>query len=220
MPLQGYEWIPNLRNAGSPYADRNYYNYRSVILLHMTVGMGLSKSYVSGHNVPPHLWVNPYTKDKWQTVELDRAAFALYQPQFGYHWTNKHTYLLQTEIVGVPVVSEATYTDEQCKWIGEQCVAPQAAWLKSIGEPVDLNSVRYHENTGGSASEYWGGRMAEGEMADFNGLMAHIDAWANDHWDCSAERTDRMAWYARAALGNGGPVAPKRYKTTRRSLEI
>lgn len=216
--LPGYEPIAHGRNGTSHYAGRDYYNYRPIILLHMTVGMGLSKSYVAGHKAPPHLWINPYTGHKWQTIECEYAALALYQPQFGYHWVNKHTYLLQTEIVGVPVVSQATYTEAQCKWIGEECVAPQAQWLASIGESVDLNQVRYHTNTSGSASEYWHGRMSEDEMADYNGIMGHIDAWGNDHWDCSAERMDWIAYYARQVF----QPRPKVYRriTALRSAEI
>lgn len=199
--VPGYLWTPNARNAGNEYAPASYYPYKPIILLHMIVGMNLSQSYVSGHSVPPHLWGNPYNGDKFQTVELDRAAFALYQPQFGYHWTNKHAYLLQTELVGVPVVSEATYTDQQCKWIGENVIAPQVRWLNAHGLTIDLTQFRYHANTSGSASEFWSGRMSEQEMADFNGVMAHIDAWGNDHWDCSSEHIGLMINYAIAMLG-------------------
>jgi hypothetical protein len=204
--LAGYGWTSNPRNDGNPYAGQDYYPYRPVILLHQTVSMGLSQSYVSTHSVPPHLWANPYTGDRWQTVELDRAAYALYQPQYGYHWTNKHDYMLQTEIVGVPVVSQPTYTPTQDRWIGEQIIAPQAAWLRARGLPIDLNSVRYHADTSGSASDTWPGRFSEQDMADYNGICCHIDAWANDHWDCSAERTYDWARYAREALNDGGDV--------------
>ncbi len=89
--LPGYSVIDHYRNGTSNYASRNYYNYRPIILLHMTVGKSLSSGYVAGHNVPPHWWINPYNETLWQTIEPEYAAFALYQPQFGYHWTNKHT---------------------------------------------------------------------------------------------------------------------------------
>lgn len=220
--LDGYERVPNARAEGSAYADRSYYPYQSIILLHMTVSYGASRSYISGHNVPPHGWANPYNGDLFQTVRLDRAAYALYQPQYGYHWTNKHTYLLQTELVGVPQVSVATYSDDQCRWIAQHVVVPQAEWLASIGEPVDLTQVRYHTNTSGSASEYWSGRLSEQEMADYHGLMCHIDAWGNDHWDCSAERVDLIARYARELLGTVPPAAvdsSSRRRKVLRSME-
>lgn len=199
--LPGYIWISNSRNGGGAYATDG----PSSILLHMTVSMGVSAGYIAGHPYPPHLWANPYNGDRFQTVTLDRSAFALYQPDFGNSWTNRKGYTLQTECVGVPEVSVATWTDAQCKWLGEQVVAPQATWLASVGRPVNLNQVRYHSETGGSASEYWPGRMSEGEWDAFNGLLAHIDVPYNDHWDCSAERLDRIAAYARAATGVVGP---------------
>lgn len=195
--LPGYQWVTNPRNGGGTYATDG----PSSILLHMTVSKTISASYISTHQYPPHLWANPYNGDRFQTVSLDRSAFALYQPSWDVQsWTNKKGYTLQTELVGVPEVSVATYTDAQCKWIGEQVVAPQAAWLASIGKPVNLTQVRYHPNTSSSASEFWSGRMSEDEWDAFNGLCAHIDVPYNDHWDCSAERLDRIAEYARAAL--------------------
>lgn len=202
--LPGYVWTSNPRNAGNPYAGQDYYGYAPVILLHQTVSYGLSQSYVSTHPVPPQLWANPYTGDRWQTIGLDRAALALYQPSYGYHWTNKHDHMLQTELVGYPVVSQATYNDAQNRWIGENVIAPQAAWLRARGLPIDLTAVRYHADTSGSASEYWAGRFSEQEMADYNGICCHIDAWGNDHWDCSAELTYEWARYAREALGDDG----------------
>jgi hypothetical protein len=203
--LPGYTWISNSRNGGGEYMTPG----PSSILLHMTVSMGVSAGYIAGHPYPPHLWANPYNGDRFQTVTLDRSAFALYQPDYGNSWTNRKGYTLQTECVGVPEVSIATWTDAQCKWLGEQVVAPQATWLASVGRPVNLDQVRYHQETGGSASEYWAGRMSEGEWDAFNGLLAHIDVPYNDHWDCSAERLDVIAAYARAAIGQGpGPKPP------------
>src|SRR5215207_1314537 len=208
--LPGYTWIENARRGNSEYASRDYYNYRPIILLHMTVGLNLGSGYVAGHTVPPHFWINPYNGSKWQTQHPELAAKALYQPQFGYHWTNKHTYLLQTEIVGIPEVNVKTYTDAHCKWIGEESIAPQAAWLSSIGEFVDLNNVAQVHDSSGSASEHWWGRWSEQEMADFCGVGQHIRVWGNDHWDCSIEDLDRMAYYARQVFN----PTKKKYRRT------
>jgi len=199
--LPGYDIVDTGRYSN--YAGQNYYPYKPIILLHMTVGMGLSRSYVAGHTVPPHLWYNVYNGDKFQTAPLDMAARALYQPQYGYHWTNKHDYLLQTELVGIPVVNQRTYNDEHCRLIAENVIVPQVLWLRENGLDVDLNSIIQIENSSGSASEYWHGRGSEQEMADFNGIAQHIWVWGNDHWDCSVERLDLMAQYAREILGQG-----------------
>lgn len=201
--IPGFTWVTNARNGGGTYATAG----PSSILLHMTVSSGISASYIAVHPYPPHFWANPYTGERWQTISPDRSAFALYQPDYGNSWTNKKGYTLQTEVVGVPVVNQATYTDNQCRWIGEQVVAPQAVWLASIGRPVDLTKVRYHTNSSGSASESWSGRMSETEWDAWDGLVAHIDVPYNDHWDCSVERLDLIAAYAYAALGKA-PVPP------------
>lgn len=206
--LPGFQWVDNPRSDGGTYATDG----PSCILLHMTVSMGISAGYIASHPYPPQFWANPYTGERWQTISPDRSAFALYQANEGISWTNKKGYTLQTELVGVPVVNEATYTDKQCQWIGEQVVAPQAAWLASIGRPVDLNQVRYHTDSSGSASEYWSGRMGDGaEWDSFNGLCAHIDCPQNDHWDCSVEKLDLIAAYARAATGEEEFLSAEQY---------
>lgn len=203
--LPGFKWVNNPRNGGSTYATSG----PSSILLHMTVSRGISESYIGIHPYPPHLWANPYTGERWQTVGLDRGAFALYQPDYGNSWTNRKGYTLQTELVGVPVVNQTTYTDAQLHWIAEQVVVPQALYLASIGKPVDLTQFAYHTNSSGSAGESWPGRMGEDEWDAFHGLLAHIDVPYNDHWDCSVERLDLIAAYARAAMGGTKPPLDK-----------
>jgi len=178
------------------------------IMCHMTVGMALSASYVSGHRVPPQLWVNPYTRDKWQTGSLHRPGKALYQPQFGNSWTNRHGYTIQIEIVGVPVVNQTTYTDAQLKWLGEEVLAPIMRWFTANGIPYDRNAVRVVTDSSGSASEYWHGRMSDAESSATGGIVQHILEWGNDHWDCSVERLDVALNYALAALGDTPPPPP------------
>jgi len=170
--------------------------------------MGLSASYAQGHPYPPQSWANPYTGDKWQSIELDRAALALYQPSYTNSYLNRNWYCSQTELVGVPEVSAPTYSDQQNKWIGENVIAPIWQAFQSVGINVDLNNVRYHADTGGSASEYWPGRMSDDEYFHYNGILCHIDAVGNDHWDCSAENTIAWANYAKAFLGQGPGPGP------------
>jgi hypothetical protein len=129
---------------------------------------------------------------------------ALYQPSYTNSYLNKNWYCSQTELVGVPVVNQKTYSDEQCKWIGENVIAPIWQAFASVGVNVNLDNVKYHSDSSGSASEYWHGRMGDDEWWGFNGICCHIDAVGNDHWDCSVEDTIAMANYAKAFLGQGG----------------
>jgi hypothetical protein len=195
--LPGYTWIQNPRSSGGEYATSG----PSTIMLHMTVSTGLSASYVAGHPYPPHCWANPRTGDKWQTVPLDRSAYALYQAPWGEVWTNREGYTIQTELVGVPQVNVEYYSDADLRWIAANVVVPQARWLASVGRPVNLNVVKYHTDSSGSASENWHGRMSEAEWENYNGICSHIDIPYNDHWDCSVERLDLIARYARELMG-------------------
>lgn len=202
--LPGFGWIDNAAGlSATGYATAG----PSMICLHMTVSMALSASYVGRHPYPPHCWANPYTGDRWQTVDLNLAAKALYQDPWA-AWANRHGWCIQTELVGVPVVDQATYTDAQLRWIAEGVVVPQARYLASIGRPVDLSQVAYHASSGGSASVDWPGRMTNAQWDGFNGLCAHIDVPGNDHWDCSVERLDVIARYARDILGTSPTPTP------------
>jgi hypothetical protein len=199
--LEGYQWISNPSNAGNPWIGFGYYNYPPVIVLHQTVGLSLSASYVSGHSVPPHLWYNPYNDVGFQTIPLTRAAKALYQPQYGYHYTNRSNNCFQVEIVGIPSIDAPSYNEAQNKRIGERVIAPLVRWIRNNGLSIDLNNVLSHTNTSGAASEYWPGRMSEQQWADFNGVCCHVDIWGNDHWDCGANNIVNWVRYAKLALG-------------------
>lgn len=201
LRVPGYTWIGSNTTSGNSYVNNGQ---QPKILLHMTVSYGLSMSYAQNHAYPPQTWANPYTGDKWQSIELDRAGSALYQPPYSDSYLNKNWYCSQTELVGYPEVNVETYSDGQCKWIGENVIAPIWQAFASHGVTVDLNNVRYHADSSGSASEYWHGRMGDAEFFNFNGILCHIDAFGNDHWDCSVERIDKMAQYAKTFLGQGG----------------
>lgn len=205
LRVPGYSWIGSSTTGGNSYVNNGQ---KPKILLHMTVSYSLSMGYAQSHPYPPQTWANPYNGDKWQSIELDRAGLALYQPPYTNSYLNRNWYISQTELVGYPEVNVRTYSDQQCKWIGESVIAPIWQAFQSHGINVDLNNVKYHSNSSGSASEYWAGRMSDDEWWNFNGICCHIDAVGNDHWDCSVEDTLAMAKYARAFLGQGGGVVP------------
>lgn len=205
--LPGFEWVPNAWNGGNSYATDG----PARIMCHMTVGTSISASYIAGHRFPPQLWVNPYNGRRYQTIPLTRAGLALYQPQWGSAdaWTNRHGYTIQIEIVGIPVVNQQTYTEEQNKWIGENAIRPVIDWFRAMGIPFDTGLIRQVENSSGSASSSWHGRMSERESVETGGTVQHIVEWENDHWDCSVERLDRWVAYALGATpGTPPPVTP------------
>jgi hypothetical protein len=205
LRIPGYSWIGSW-TSGNSYVNNGQ---QPKILLHMTVSSGLSMSYAQGHPYPPQSWANVYTGDKWQSIEMDRAGMALYQPSYTNSYLNKNWFCSQTELVGVPVVNQRTYSDQQCKWIGENVIAPIWQAFHSVGVDVNLNNVKYHTDSSGSANEYWAGRMSDEEWWNWNGVCCHIDAVGNDHWDCSVEDIIGMVNYAKAFLGQGGGTTPQ-----------
>lgn len=205
LRIPGYTWIGSW-TSGNDYVNNGQ---QPKILLHMTVSTSLSMGYAQGHPYPPQSWANPYTGDKWQSIELDRAGMALYQPPYNLSWMNKNWYCSQTELVGYPEVNTVTYTEDQSKWIGENVIAPIWQAFQSVGVNVNLDNYRYHTDSSGSASEYWGNRMGDEEFFNFNGVLCHIDAFGNDHWDCSVERVDKWVAYAKQFLGQGGGGTPQ-----------
>jgi peptidoglycan hydrolase-like protein with peptidoglycan-binding domain len=207
LRIPGYQWIGSNTTSGNDYVDNGQ---QPKILLHMTVSTSLSMGYAQSHKYPPQSWASPYTGDRWQSIELDRAGLALYQPPYNLSWMNKNWFCSQTELVGYPVVNQVTYTEDQSRWIGENVIAPIWQALQSVGVNVNLDNYRYHTDSSGSASEYWGGRMGDEEYFNFNGVLCHIDAFGNDHWDCSVERVDKWVAYAKQFLGQGGgvPITP------------
>jgi len=204
LRIPGYQWIGSW-TSGNSYVNNGQ---QPKIVLHMTVSMGLSMSYAQGHSYPPQSWANPFSGDKWQSLELDRAGMALYQPSYTNSYLNKNWFASQTELVGVPEVNVRTYSEGQVKWIGENVIAPIWQAFQSVGVNVNLDNVSYHNDSSGSASEYWPGRMSDNEWFGFNGVLCHIDAVGNDHWDCSVEDIKGMANYAKAFLGQGGGTTP------------
>lgn len=200
--LPGFEQIHNPNVATYGYATDG----PARIMNHMTVSHGISPGYIASHRVPPQLWANVYDGRRYQTGSLLRPGKALYQPQWGSpdSWTNRHGWTIQIEHIGVPEVNVKTYTDAQDRWIGEQVIRPVIQWFRDMGIPYDETAFRIHDDTSGSARASWHGRMSMEETIRTGGMVAHIDEWENDHWDCSVERLNMWLSYA---LG-GGVVLP------------
>lgn len=68
------------------------------LVLHTTETSGNVRATAETHKNPPHLWVDPKTRERFQTISLDRSAYALSHPS-GKVETN-HMHAIQIEIVG------------------------------------------------------------------------------------------------------------------------
>src|SRR5688572_27138339 len=126
--LPGYTRVDNARGAGGTYAT-DFHPYPWRICLHTIEGRGFGN--VAGHPYPPHTWYNPATRERLQTVPLDRAAFALYQANEAPHYTNKAR-ALQVELVGY-AEEAGDWPDEYLRNIARDVVAPLCQWVAQYG---------------------------------------------------------------------------------------
>ena len=69
-----------------------------------------------------------------------------------------------------------------------------STWTTTDTTPTELVLP---QNTG---ADEWAMRSSY----NFNGVLSHIDAFGNDHWDVSVERVDKWCAYAKQWLGQGG----------------
>jgi hypothetical protein len=194
-------WIPvmNPRSGGGTYAT-DYYGYPYRIILHTMESRGMGNP--ATHQYPPHLWYNPATREKVQTVPLDRAGFALYQGGDAPHYTNKAR-ALQVELVGY-AEEAGSWPDQYLVNIAQDVVAPLCQWVASQGGRINLGNVPLPGAIPNSAREDAPQRFDPQVWADFDGLAAHRHVpMGDDHWDTGALDLRRIARYAAELLGSG-----------------
>lgn len=205
--LAGWEWLANARNGGGTYATDFYpYNWRAVI--HEIQGSA-NPSVIRGHASPPHLWYDPITRARYQTVPLDRSAFALWQGADAPHYTNKAR-ALQVEIAGFSTYTPDE-TPEMLANIARDVVVPLYRWVEANGGKLDLLDVpdTDHEAMAGSATETAPQRFTPQRWADFRGVCGHRHVpMGDDHWDPGAMRMREVCRLALAELGLTGPYDP------------
>jgi len=191
------QWVTNARNGGGTYAPG--FDWR--IVLH-TIEGSASPAMIAGHAYPPHVWYDPATRQLWQTVPLDRFAFALEHPA-GTIETNAAR-ALQVEISG-----QAQNTpDWPQAWLdnlAEDVIVPMCQWVASVGGSIDLLDVPAPGAIPGSASEAAPQRFTEQAWQAFRGICGHRHVPNNIHWDPGALDTNHIA--AHAALTVGGLLA-------------
>lgn len=202
----GYEWIANPHNDGNSYIDPGYYPYPWRIALHETDSATMSPGGIAAHPYPPQIWYNPITRARYQTIRLTRAALALYQPDYGYHWCNRSK-TLQVEITGITGYSPDE-TDAMLRNIAADVIVPLVLFVRSQGADIQLRTDPRPPGYGLSASVDWPYRMTEQAWADCNYVTSHLFVWGQDHWDVGAMRTDLIVKYAAADARLSGHNPP------------
>jgi hypothetical protein len=154
-----------------------------------------ARSYIAGHQWPPHLWALYLHDHVFQTVALNLAAYALVHDWSGYPETN-HAHAIQIEVMGY--ANQGLDDPGLCDWLGRRVLKP----IMDAGVPVDLSNLA--RSTGSDGYGPSGAvRMSSSAWYAFDGLCGHANVPKNSHWDPG------VADYARIARAAGSTPPPK-----------
>lgn len=197
-------WVPNAHNGGGTYDPEGWgYPYR--IVAH-TIEGSANPGMIEAHQSPPQLWYRPATRVLYQTIPLSRSGFAMWQPPYAAHYTNKAR-AVQVEIDGF----SADTADWPVEWLNNiawDVIAPICRWVATFGGggSIDLARAPAPGPIPGSASVDAPQRMTEQEWAVFTGFCSHRHIPGNgDRWDTGSLDTPRIAGHA--ALIIAGQIA-------------
>lgn len=199
MWLNGFERVDNLRSAGG--AIRRPERPPRIVLHTTEVPTADLRRLAARHDWPPHVWADPRTRVRLQTVDLHRSAYAL-RAATGIE-TNHMGRCAQVEL-HLRAADTPWLTGDDLEWIGREVVAPIARAIGLTG-PFDtwtptLGVEAY--GTNGPA------RMTQVEWSEFRGLTTHQAVPQNSHWDAGAIDLDRIARAARAELAPSSTPPP------------
>lgn len=195
--LDEYEHVIIETSEGGQYELGDAYGkYKPMITLHLTDTYDFTRDQIRRHTSPSHTWANYQRNELTQTVNLKRAARALYQQQFGEAWTNRHFLNMQVEWV-----KKASYvptaSDDELRWLAAKAVVPFILFIRSQGYDIQIRSDPTVP-MGGAASESWKYRYTEQQLALCNWIADHARVTHQSHWDVCAENKVLIAAYAAA----------------------
>lgn len=158
-------------------------------MVHTTEGTSIEGAVATYAPYPPHLVVDPWRKRKVQHIDLERAAYALWNGDVD------DSRCIQIEIVGY-AKDTPSWPDEVYQWLGEEVARPLhehfgvpyiEVW-KGFKAPADVNFIL------ASASSPL--RLTQHEIDTFSGWLAHQHVPGDDHWDAGGFKCGLMLAYA------------------------
>lgn len=185
MWLPGFERMPIHGRPGVPYDEFD----DPKAMWHSTQGKSIEGAVQAYAPYPPHLIADPRTKRKGQHIDLDYAAYALWNEDVD------DSRCVQIEVVGYAEQAKH-WPAEYYRWLGEEVARPLhehfgvpyvAVW-KGFKGPEDVDYVL------ASASSPL--RLTQWEIDHFSGHLAHQHSPGDDHWDAPF-RMDELLMYAR-----------------------
>lgn len=195
-------FLPNFTRINGVKSGGEYVSDSSVpfrLVLHTTETDGGALTMAKTHPWSPHVWCDPESKEKYQTIALNRSAYALAHPR-GTIETNAMK-AIQVEIVG----RAATTQDWPLEWYDWLAVEVVGPLCKAMG--INHNNVEATYGAGQGivlASKSSRVRMSEAKWRTFNGICCHQHVPVNDHWDCGDFNIERIV----QTLNSGTPALP------------
>lgn len=187
MRLPGFDWMPIAGRPGVPYDE--YDDPKA--MWHTTQGTSIEGAVQAYAAYPPHLIVDPARKRKGQHIDLNSAAYALWNEDVD------DSRCVQIEVVGYAEQAKH-WPEEHYRWLGEEVARPLhehfgvpyvAVW-KGFKGPEDVDYVL--------ASADSPLRLTQWEVDHFSGHLAHQHSPGDNHWDAPF-LMDKLLGYARGA---------------------
>lgn len=188
LKLPGYEWWPLDGVPGTPYDEWD----DPKALAHITQGSTVEGAVDAYKSYPPHVIVDPWRRRKMQHVDLDRAAYALWNADAD----DSRCY--QIEIVGFSE-DAPNWSDNILRWLGEELALPlheyagvpyRVVW-KGFKSPDDVDYIL--------ASPDSPLRLTQGELDSFSGWLGHQHIPGDSHWDPSGLNVPKILQFAQEA---------------------
>lgn len=185
LKLPGYEWWPLAGVPGIPFDEWD----DPKALVHTTQGSSVEGAVDAYKLYPPHLIVDPWRRRKIQHVDLERAAYALWNADAD----DSRCY--QIEIVGF-AEDAPNWSDEILRWLGKELALPlheyvgvpyRVVW-KGFKSPSDVNYIL--------ASPSSPLRLTQTELDTFSGWLGHQHIPGDGHWDPSGLNVPKILTYA------------------------
>ena len=185
MWLPGYErWeLPGV--PGVPYDEPN----DPKAVAHTTEGSSISGAVQAYRAYPPHLIVDPWVKRKVQHVDLDRAAYALWNADAD------DSRCIQIEIVGFAAQTHL-WPDDALRWLGEEVARPLHEYAGVPYRVVWKGFKRDGETGYALATSSSPLRLTQAELDGFSGWLGHQHIPGDSHWDPGGLNVPKILAYA------------------------
>lgn len=188
VQLPGYEWWPLPGVPGMPYDEWD----DPKALVHTTQGTSIDGAVTAYRNYPPHLIVDPWKRRKIQHIDLEHAAYALWNEDAD----DSRCY--QIEIVGFAEDSHL-WSDDVLNWLGKELALPLHEYA-GVPYTVVWKGFKRDGETGYILADPDSPlRLSQYELDHFSGWLGHQHIPGDSHWDPGGLNVHKILQFAQEA---------------------